>query len=286
MSKKVYSLLTDQIISNLDKGVSWQQGWFSHLNPITGTEYQGINKLMLALDALVLKYDSFLWLTWNQVKQQGLRVKKGSTSSIVTYFSTIEVEKETEEGEVETKEIPLIRYYRVFNLSCLEGDKDKIEALKKKRSVSLSATAKDTLARLRNIVTLLGYTLQEHLEASCNFKTKTIKMPAVFKSESEQVLTLAHEIIHATAPALKRKPKQEDLKTYSFEELVAEIGACFLASKLGYQLKDTTNSAAYLKSWSKFLKESPKTTIYRAASQAEKAVEYIIKLEAKLAQVA
>ncbi len=285
MSKKIYSLITDQIIDNLERGITWHQGWFSHLNPVTGTEYQGVNKLLLGLDCLTFKYNNPLWLTWNQVKKEGLKVKKGSKSSMVIYFTTIEVEdKPTDDYDDDnppTKTIPIIRYYRVFNLDCIEGDPDKIDGLVNKYQVSLSATAQDTIKRLENLIPAMGYKIQRSYKASCNYKTKTINIPAVFKNENEHVLTIAHEIIHATAPFTERKPKIEDLNSYSFEELVAEIGACFLASKLGYKIQNITNSSAYVKSWVKYLKENPKTTIYKAASQAEKAVNFLVNLEKK-----
>ncbi len=282
MSKKIYSMITDQIIENLNKGISWHQGWFSHLNPITKTEYQGVNKLLLGLDCIAFNYNNPIWLTWNQVKKEGLRVKKGSKSSLVVYFTTKEIiieDKDKSNDKPTVKTIPVIRYYRVFNLNCIEGETHKIEKLINKHQASLSATAKETIKRLESLISLMGYKMQRSYNASCNYKTKTINIPSVFKSESEHLLTIAHEIIHATAPFTERKPKIEDLSSYSFEELVAEIGACFLASKLGYKLQNVTNSAAYIKGWTKYLKENPKNTIYKAASQAEKAINFLIQLE-------
>ena len=68
-------------------------------------------------------------------------------------------------------------------------------------------------------------------------------------------------------------------KTYSFEELIAEIGACFLRTKCGIETKSFDNSVAYINSWIKVL-ENDNTFIFKAASEAQKAFSYILNKEA------
>ena len=57
------------------------------------------------------------------------------------------------------------------------------------------------------------------------------------------------------------------------DELVAEIGACFLGVQLGVQ-PDFDQSAAYVKSWLRALKDD-KDLIFKAAAEAQKAVDHI-----------
>ena len=68
-------------------------------------------------------------------------------------------------------------------------------------------------------------------------------------------------------------------ETYSFEELIAEIGACFLRTKCGIETKSLHNSVAYINSWIKVL-ENDKTFIFKAASDAQKAFNFILNKEA------
>jgi len=58
------------------------------------------------------------------------------------------------------------------------------------------------------------------------------------------------------------------------EELVAEIGACFLGARIGVA-PEFGQSAAYVEGWLTALKED-KRSIFRAASEAQKAADYLL----------
>jgi antirestriction protein ArdC len=78
---------------------------------------------------------------------------------------------------------------------------------------------------------------------------------------------------------LDRKQAREGLETqkheYSFEELVAELTACYLGNETGILTEDlVNNSASYLQSWIKPLQNNP-DWILKASSQASKAFNYI-----------
>ena len=63
-------------------------------------------------------------------------------------------------------------------------------------------------------------------------------------------------------------------QAHAFEELVAEIGNCMLCAWLGLE-PEFDQSAAYVDGWLKALKEDNRA-IFRAASEAQKAVDYIM----------
>jgi antirestriction protein ArdC len=69
--------------------------------------------------------------------------------------------------------------------------------------------------------------------------------------------------------------KQYGDEGYAQEELVAELGACFLAADLGFEPMPESHHAAYIQSWLQVLKDD-KRFIFQAASHAQKAVEYIV----------
>jgi len=113
-----------------------------------------------------------------------------------------------------------------------------------------------------------------------------IQMPkrADFESAEGYYSTLFHETTHSTG-ATKRKNREGIRegtfgafgdKVYSFEELVAELGAAFLCGLSGIeQQKTLDNSAAYIAHWLGKLRED-KNLIIRAASQAQAAVDHIL----------
>jgi antirestriction protein ArdC len=74
---------------------------------------------------------------------------------------------------------------------------------------------------------------------------------------------------------LERIKKLANREAYAFEELVAEIGACFLGAQIGVAPK-FGQSAAYVEDWLTALKED-KRAIFRAASEAQKAADFVLE---------
>ena len=101
-----------------------------------------------------------------------------------------------------------------------------------------------------------------------------------FKQREEYYCTLFHELIHATGhesrldrASLKQFTRFGD-DDYSQEELVAELGAAMLCGAAGLAPLTIKNSAAYIQSWLKVLKND-KTFVIRASGLAQKACDFI-----------
>ena len=112
-----------------------------------------------------------------------------------------------------------------------------------------------------------------------------IQMPEIkdFESGAFYASVLYHETIHSTGHEnrLKRegvtKPHSMHSDSYSYEELVAEMGTMMLCALAGHENADTIkNSHAYCQGWVKSFKEKPKMLIQAAAS-AQKAVDMILE---------
>lgn len=124
--------------------------------------------------------------------------------------------------------------------------------------------------------------------------TDSVSMPKKdqFHNEAEYYCTLFHELAHSTGhftrldrfKKLGEEYKLNHKQDYSFEELVAELTACFIGSSLGIiSDRKIENSAAYIKGWTSKL-QSNTDWIMKASSYATKASNYIlnkIKEEAK-----
>ena len=106
---------------------------------------------------------------------------------------------------------------------------------------------------------------------------------AQFESSESYYNTVFHELIHSTGhdsrlarPGIT-EPDGFGKTKYSEEELIAEIGASFLAGMTGIDRASLMeNNAAYIQGWLSVLKED-KRFIFRAAAEAQKAVNFLTR---------
>lgn len=99
---------------------------------------------------------------------------------------------------------------------------------------------------------------------------------SLYKSSNEYYSTLFHEMIHSTMKDLNRKTSCSfGSELYSKEEVVAEVGAMFLCDMFGIE-RTSSNSIAYVQSWSKHLRDNPDWLI-SGANQSEKAVDFMLE---------
>jgi len=128
----------------------------------------------------------------------------------------------------------------------------------------------------------------EEPRAYYNIKTDRIHMPPIgtFHRAAGYYGTLAHELTHWTGATkrLDRLGRFNDRKAYAFEELVAEIGNCMLCAQIGVE-PEFDQSAAYVEGWLEAMKEDSRA-IFRAASEAQKAVDYIMDRTAQADRMA
>jgi len=128
MSTKVYEIITEKIVEELKRGdIPWHQPWVGGRpkNLISKKDYNGINVFLLSCQRFASPY----WVTYNQAQELGGNVKKGEKSTMIVFWKQFKVKDDTD-GEITEKTIPLLRYYRVFNVEQCEGiDPKKIPAL-------------------------------------------------------------------------------------------------------------------------------------------------------------
>ncbi|SDN95114.1 hypothetical protein SAMN05216328_1446 [Ensifer sp. YR511] len=111
-------------------------------------------------------------------------------------------------------------------------------------------------------------------------------MPPIetFRDVESYYATLAHEEIHwaGAAHRLNRDLSRyaKDRSERAREELIAELGAVYLAADLGIapEMEPRPDHASYLASWLSVLKND-KRFIFQAAAQAQRAVAYLHDLQ-------
>lgn len=284
-----HKTITDQIIDAIGAGCPpWRKPWTgSAACPglplrLNGEPYRGINILVLWSVAAAQGYNSPRWMTFKQAKDLGGSVRKGEKSALVVYFDTFK--KEDEAGE--EKVIPFTKGYRVFNADQIDGL--PADFYTQPEATSDLGTEHD--AALDAFFTATGAIIDtsDDPRAYYNIPQDRIYMPPIstFHDASGYYGTLAHELTHWTGAAsrLDRFGRFADRKSYAFEELVAEIGNCLLCATLGLT-PDFEQSGAYIDGWLKAMKEDTKA-IFRAASEAQKAIDLILSLGRPAQQVA
>jgi len=275
----VFEIVTEQILTHLGNGViPWRKPWTSKIrlprNLVTGKKYRGINVWLL----LASSYSSPYWLTFNQAKTLGGNIKKGEKSSIVVFWNFKEVDElNAVTGAMEKKNIPFLKYYRVFNALQCEGITSPEQT---------EESQSDPITEAESIVNgFQGRPEIKHgfIKACYNPIEDLVKMPnkAAFVNQEEYFSTLYHELTHATGTAsrLNRETLTTSAsfgsKNYAREELIAEMGAAYLCGITGIAHATIENSAAYIQGWRDSISKDSKLVVL-AAAQAQKAVNYIM----------
>lgn len=271
MSKKVYEIVTDKIMAEMTKGkIPWKRPWKSALpmNLKTKRQYNGVNLFLLSLNS----YKSNYWLTYDQANSLGGHVKTGEKAHIVVFWKFL---KTTDKNNPELeKTIPLLRYYNVFNVEQCEGITlpeetnnpnnpiEECEKIVKEYEGCPSITNNPERAFYRPA-------------------TDEISVPPIekFQDSESYYSTLFHEMVHSTGHSSRLNRDMGGhfgTLDYSFEELIAEMGASFLCGMAGISNdSNIENSAAYLQSWMQKFQKDPSMLI-KAAGKASKATDWIL----------
>ena len=281
-SRDVAAEITNLIIKKLEEGVPpWSRPWRvqgSGGRPLRhcGTPYTGINTFYLWAIGDAQGYRSRYWMTYRQAEALGGHVRRGEVGSLSVYYSSFKkTEANPVTGAEKERSIRFLRHYIVFNADQIDGLPESY--YRKPESARDLGTEPD--AELEAFFAATGAIIDTSDEprAYYNPVADRIHMPPVgtFESAGAYYATLAHEATHWTGHGsrLDRIKKFADRKAYAFEELVAELGNVILCTHLGLT-PDFEQSAAYVESWLKALKED-KRAIFRAAAEGQKAADLL-----------
>lgn len=277
--RDVYTIVTDRILEQLDKGIiPWRQPWTSAGPPqnlITKRSYRGINLWLL----LMLNFPRNFFLTAKQLKDVGGSVKTDEKPSLVVFWNWKEA---VDEISGESKLIPFLRYYLVYNIDQCEGIPSELISEDFQRINNPIASCEKVILEMP----LKPEIKHKEDKAYYNPLLDFINMPKrkSFINPESYYQVLFHEIIHSTGNA-KRVGRKEMLEMeefgsepYSIEELTAEMGSCFLSANCGISIDNFENNAAYIQNWMKKLKNDKRFIIY-ASSKAQQAVDFVLKIQ-------
>lgn len=290
----VYTKVFSRVLEQMEQGVApWVRPWTGEsttpYNAVTGRHYTGGNVLILWAEGMLRGFKSNGWVTFKQALEAGCVVRKGEQGTPVFFFSTATAKRGTAETKAEGEEETGSRYFfartfTVFNVEQLgELDAGNLETLKARHNAAATSTPIERIEACEEMVQRSGAEIQ-HGWAFANYQPDRdlIRMPDAdrFTDREAYYGTLFHELIHWTGHETRLKRQIANrfaTPDYAFEELVAELGAAFVAGRFGIETVD--QSAAYLQSWAKACREHP-DLLPKAASLASKAADYLAGAEA------
>jgi antirestriction protein ArdC len=279
MKRDLYAEVSARIVAELERGAApWIKPWSATAgmntpcNAATNRPYSGSNIVLLWMAANA-GYRTPRYLTFKQALDLGGNVRKGEHGTKVYFVKQLRVDdRDGEEGE--TRIIPMMREYTVFNVDQCEGLPDRVLTLgevKVRNTDERDATIDEFLGSS-------GVEIREGMgEAYYRPGADFISLPRfeAFKSAATFYATAFHELGHATG---HKSRLDRDLrsrfgeKAYAAEELIAELCAAFLCAE--FSLDGELRHAGYIQSWIGLLKTDCRA-FFTACSKAQAAADYL-----------
>jgi len=285
----IYETVTATIVSALEQAASptewpWVKaaGNGVPVNARTRKPYNGINRLLLGIAGM--GGASRYWATFNQWKDLGAKVKKGTKGTLITFWGDVYLHEETGErvdpDHPKAKKVLYAKASHVFNANDVEG-----WTLPAGETIPTEDRVSD-LAQVEAFVTATGAKVTstgEQAFYSPGFDIITMPTRSRFKDTESATATehyygvLMHELVHWTG---SKGRCDRDLsgrfgeQAYAFEELVAEIGSAFLCGDLDITPQPRADNVEYVRHWLKVLRDDKKA-VFTAASLSRKAAEFL-----------
>ncbi len=285
MSDVVYEMVRNRILELMDQGsLVWHEDFGEIKSPprsyATGKPYRNANLVLLANAG----YRSPYWISASTLHSLGGEVRKNEHPISLFYWKWFE---QTDTDPV-TSQIAVVDRWAslyhapLYNYEQTRGLPEKAVP-KFTRSQRIGHAEKIVRYYLDN---LMGPAIYEDI---CDpaviylYESDEICIPHIsnFTGSEEYYASLFHECVHSTGA--KWRLNREGIRAmgatqtlYSYEELVAEFGSAYLCCLTGISNDQVIeNQAAYIQNWRKYLKNAPIEETMRAATEAQRAVDYM-----------
>lgn len=279
------------LIELMEAGTNpWQREWSTashvpHTNLTTGQPYKGSNPALLELQMQIRGSSLPLWVPGGQGKARGWFPKKGTKACCICMPMTMTKERLDDQGQpiitngkAETTTFTFFAYKGgIFNAADMKGEGLE-EEIDKALNLNPKRSAPERLINAEEI--LDKYEVQPIHEGFKAYYSPTkdqIILPERrnFLSIPSYYATLAHEMVHSTGHASRLRRDGIinfdgfGTDNYAKEELIAELGAFLICSRLQIPSK-TLNHASYLNAWITRLKKEPSflLTAFRQSKDA------------------
>ena len=231
--------------------------------------------------AIAGRYPSQAWLTFKQALAAGGNVRKGEMGTTVVFADRFIPEAEkaraSQTGD-EAKAVPFLKRYTLFNLAQCEGLRPGLA------DDPVPLPEREIVPHAEALIVATGADFRIGGDKAFYVPSRDyIQVPPqpAFRDQINYYRTCFHELGHWSGAG---KRLNRDLsggfasKSYAREELVAEMSSAFICASLG--IVPTVRHGDYLASWIDILKEDSRA-IFRAASQASKAADFILVFDSR-----
>lgn len=285
MKTDTYDLVNQRIIAKLESGtIPWRNprkgratsNQFAQ-NLVSHRAYHGCNFWILNYGT---DFKSPYWMSFKQAIDLGGNVRKGQHGTPVTFWKFFQAE-DKETGKC--KNVPMLRSYTVFNL-------EQTENVRQPEPVVLPdfnpiKSAQGIVDAMPHQPTIETGEPQRGGSAGCySPSTDTVTMPDSrdFCTSEGYYAVMFHELGHSTGHRTRLDRMQGDTawskfgsRPYAQEELVAELTSGYLCATC--QIFDVLeeNTAAYIASWIKTLKDDNRLFVH-AAGKAQHSADWIL----------
>ncbi len=281
----VYEKVTERIVTFIEQNnvLPWHKPWattvqseLSHRNFVSGHIYRGMNMLLTGLSG----YEAPYWLTVNQANKLGAKIRKGEHGTPVIFWSTFQTTPSDDDSDERSLSRGFYKAYTVFNVTQCDDIEYEMPKAAQGRVFDPIGKAEATVLSMPDAPPII----HSGIKACYSSMYDKVTMPCTsFDTPEDYYSTLFHELAHSTGHDKRLgRFKAENVdhqfasRSYSKEELVAEMASCFVLNELGIGTEHTeSNSIAYLQNWVKALKSDARM-IVQASGKAVKAAEYIM----------
>lgn len=285
----LYQDVTDKVITQLKAGtVPWVQPWERDgtqtpfglpQNAATGNTYSAINSQLLWDAAIETRHSTQTWLTFKQALGLGGWVHKGERGTTVCYADTFipktERERAADAGEA-PQHIGFLKRYTVFNVDQCEGLPSGLY------DAATPLPTCESIPRAERLIKATGADFRIGRDKAFFVPSEDfIHVPpqSAFHDQINYYRTCFHELGHWTGHKTRLDRTltgKFGSKDYAREELVAEMASAFICA--AQNIIPTVRHTDYIANWLQVFKED-KRAIFRAASLASKAADYILAFE-------
>lgn len=317
----IYEQVTAKVIESLEAGIAsgtWTPPWRDHgtgfpHNVTTGRAYTGGNVFALWFAEIDNEYPTSEWATYKQWYQDRPAtdeeiadgtarrdrasgewrtatryVRKGETSTyLIKWVEPSGKRDRARDGEDAKKPRLVPVGFGVFNAAQVEG----YVAPEQPKSEHDPIEHADAFFRATGSVV---QDTRNEGRAYYSIGGDYIVLPplADFHAVEGFYATLAHEHVHWSGAkerldrvGITGNSEQRTREAYAYEELIAELGSAFLGAILDITPELRDDHVQYLRSWLSALKNDKKL-IFKAASQAQKAVDFLAAFSEEKVEVA
>jgi antirestriction protein ArdC len=248
-------------------------------NAATRRRYSGINVLILWGVVIEKGYSGQNWLTFRQALSLGGNVCKGEHGVTVVYadrFIPDDERRRARETGDDAQAIPFLKRFTVFNADQCENLPANLVMATPPPPPCEIAPRAAALIRATGADFRIGGNTAYYDPCADHVR---VPPPSAFFEPINWHRTAFHELGHwcGHGSRLGRDLSASfGSKAYAREELVAEMACAFVCASLG--IVPTVRHADYIGSWLQVLREDNRA-IFRAASQASKAAEFILAFD-------